>query len=157
VKGPPEPLLVVAVAALLFDDDRLLCMRRSATRDAGPGLWETLSGRVRPGEEPLAAVRREIGEECGLAVELDPRPVTAYAGKRNDQPMVVIVFRGRVAGGEVTLSDEHDAFEWLTPGDLARRSPLEALVQAARTALELPWPSFAGGVPVPAPERGGGM
>jgi hypothetical protein len=70
--------------------------------------------------------------------------------------MVVIVFRGRVTGGEVALSDEHDAFEWLTPGDLARRSPLEALVRAARTAEELPWPSFGGGVPVPAPERGGG-
>jgi lipoyl(octanoyl) transferase len=156
VSEPSEPLLVVAVAALLFDGERLLSMRRSAERDAGPGLWETLSGRVRPGEDPLAAARREIAEECGLEVELDRRPVTAYPGKRNDEPMVVIVFRGRVVGGEVALSDEHDAFEWLTPGELALRSPLALLVQAARTALEIPWPSPGGGLLVPAPERGGG-
>jgi 8-oxo-dGTP pyrophosphatase MutT (NUDIX family) len=156
VSEPSEPLLVVAVAALLFDGDRLLCMRRSPERDAGPGLWETLSGRVRPGEDPLAAVRREIGEECGLEVELDARPVTAYSAKRNDDPMVVIVFRARVTGGEVVLSDEHDSFDWLTPGELALRSPLALLVQAARTALELPWPGSPGGVQVPSPQRGGG-
>lgn len=138
-----EPLQVVAVAAVLFHRDRLLCMRRAPWRDAGPGLWETLSGRVRPGEEPLAAIGREIAEECGLDVELDPRPVTAYPGKRNDQPMVVIVYRGRVVGGEVTPSDEHDAFDWLTPDEFATRSPLLPLIEAALTALTIPWPTAA--------------
>jgi 8-oxo-dGTP diphosphatase len=143
VNDAPEPKLVVAVAALLFRGDRLLCMRRSLWRDAGPGLWETLSGRVRPEEDPLAAVQREIAEEsgleCGLDVELDRRPVTAYPSKRNDEPMIVIAYRGRVKSGEVVPSHEHDAFEWLTPGELEQRSPLTLLSRAARTALEIPW------------------
>ncbi|MEX2541641.1 MAG: NUDIX domain-containing protein, partial [Trueperaceae bacterium] len=112
-------------------------------RDAGPGLWETLSGRVRPGEDPLAAIRREIAEECGLEVELDRQPVTAYPARRNDEPMVVIVYRGRVVGGKVTPSDEHDAFDWLTPDEFAGRSSLVPLIESARTALALPWPSTA--------------
>ena len=134
-----EPLLVVAVAAVLLRGERFLCMRRSAWRDAGPGLWETLSGRVQPGEDPLPAMTREIAEECGLEVELDPRPITAYAAKRVEEPMVVIVYRGRSNTGEVTLSDEHDSFDWLTPEEFAQRSPLAPLVEAARLALRLPW------------------
>lgn len=139
-RAPDEPKLVVAVAATLFDGDLLLCMRRSSWRDAGAGLWETLSGRVRPSEEPLAAVRREIAEECGLEVALDERPVTAYAAKRNREPMVVLVYRGRVLGTEVILSDEHDDHAWLTVDDFALRSSLTPLVRAARTALDTPWP-----------------
>lgn len=136
-----EHPLVVAVAAVLFDGESMLCMRRSSQRDASPGIWETLSGRVRPDEDPLAAVHREIGEECGLEVELDPRPVTAYPSRRNGEPMVVIVYRGRLVAGQVTLSHEHDAFDWLTPGELAGRSPLAPLVRAAGLALEQPWPA----------------
>ena len=137
VGEPTEPPLIVAVAAVLLKDGKLLCMKRSAAKDAGPGLWETLSGRVRPGEEPLAAARREIAEECALEVELDPRPVTAYSALRIDAPMVVIVYRGRVTGGEVVLSDEHDEYAWLTPDEFAERSPLAMLVEAARTAQAL--------------------
>lgn len=134
-----ESLFVVAVAALIVRGGRILSMRRSRHKDAGPGLWETLSGRVLAGEEPLAAVAREIDEECGLAVDLDPRPVTAYSTVRIDLPMVVIVYRGLSASGEVLLSEEHEAYAWLTPDELAQRSPLQPLVAAARTALLLPW------------------
>lgn len=144
VTGAGEPLLVVAVAAILIRDGRLLCMRRSPQKDAGAGLWETLSGRVRPGEEPLAAVRREIAEECGLEVDLDPRPVAAYAGSRNREPMVVIVYRGRSLEEDAVLSDEHDAFEWLTVAEFDLRTPLKPLVDSARAALRLPWPQPRG-------------
>lgn len=130
---------MVAVAAVLFRGERLLSMQRSKTKDAGPGLWETLSGRVRPGEDPVDAIKREIAEECGLEVDLDPRPVTAYPAKRIKEPMVVIVYRGRATGGEVVLSHEHDDYAWLTPGELAQRSPLQQLVRAAETAAALPW------------------
>ncbi|MEX2534301.1 MAG: NUDIX domain-containing protein [Trueperaceae bacterium] len=147
MKETHEPLLVVAVAAVVFRGKRLLCMRRSACRDAGPGLWETLSGRVRPGEDPLAAVAREISEECGLEVELDPRPITTYPAKRIDEPMVVIVYRAQAISGEVVMSDEHDAFEWLTPDELAERSPLAPLVNAARLALDLSWVARDSGAP----------
>lgn len=87
---------------------------------------------------------REISEECGLEVELDPRPVTAYAAKRLEEPMVVIVYRGRANTGEVVLSDEHDAFDWLTPDEFDQRSPLAPLTEAARLALALPWADGGG-------------
>ena len=75
---------VLAVCAVIRDGDRVLAMRRASHKDAGAGLWETVSGRVEPGEDPLDAIRREIREETGLEVEPDPRPIDAYAARRNE-------------------------------------------------------------------------
>lgn len=127
---------IVAVAALIYRQGRVLAMRRSPQRDAGPGLWETLSGRIMPGEEPLEAMRRELFEEAGLQdgvdLRLDPRPVEAYSTTRAGEPMVLIIYRAEYLSGEVTRSDEHDAHAWLTPAEFAACSSLHKLVTAVQ-------------------------
>jgi 8-oxo-dGTP diphosphatase len=122
-------LYVVAVAAIIFREEKILAMRRAATKDAGAGLWETLSGRVPLGEEPLESVKREILEESNLTVEVEPQPFTIYQAKRKDLPMMVIVYKAKYLSGEVLMSDEHDAFDWLTPEEFAERSTLTKLVE----------------------------
>ena len=131
-------LHVVSVAALVVRDRRVLAMRRAPTNLAGPGLWETLSGRVEQGEEPREAVMREIAEECGLEVELETRPFDAYAAVRRGHPMIVILYRARFVAGEVKLSEEHDDFAFLTADEFAQRSTLAPLVNVVRRALEGP-------------------
>ncbi|HKI59060.1 MAG TPA: NUDIX domain-containing protein [Trueperaceae bacterium] len=128
---------VVAVAAAVFREGKVLAMRRSPARDAGPGLWETLSGRLWRGEDPVDAVAREIVEECGLSVRVWPRPVTAYQATRAGEPMVVIVFRADADAGEVRRTAEHDAHAWLTPEEFAATSSLLPLVEAVRKAAAL--------------------
>jgi len=128
---------VVAVAATVFRGGRVLAMRRSATRDAGPGLWETLSGRLLLGEDPADAVAREIAEECGLRVRLHSRPVTAYQAYRAGEPMVVLVYRADAEPGEVVRTAEHDAHAWLTPDEFAAASTLAPLVRAVFAAAAL--------------------
>lgn len=125
---------VVAVAAVIFKGERVLAMRRSSRKDAGAGLWETLSGRVEPDEQPLAALAREIDEECGLEVRIDPRPIDAYVARRNEAPMLVIVYRADWVRGEVRRSDEHDAHAWWTPAELREKSTLTRLVDAVDRA-----------------------
>lgn len=109
-------------------------MRRAQTKDAGPGLWETLSGRVEAGEEPFLTAAREVREECGLEVALEARPLSAYTATRLDRPMVVIVYAADYRAGEVVLSGEHDLYAWLTPGAFAERSTLSKLAEAVRLA-----------------------
>lgn len=128
---------IVAVAATIFRDGKVLAMRRSASKDAGAGLWETVSGRVEPGEEPLDAVTREIAEESGLEVTIEPRPVDGYAAKRGDVPMTVIVYRADWVAGEVKRSAEHDDHAWWTPEEFARNSTLHRLAQAIVRASNL--------------------
>lgn len=130
----PHGQHVVAVAGLIVRTDeepRILALRRAPDNLAGPGLWETSSGRIEHGEEPVAAALREMQEECGLSVEIDPRPYEAYAARRRGLPMIVILFRARYRAGEVRLSAEHDAYAWLTAREFRQRStllPLAAVV-----------------------------
>jgi 8-oxo-dGTP pyrophosphatase MutT (NUDIX family) len=127
----------VAVTVLVFRGDRMLSMCRAATQDAGPGLWEGVSGRVQAGEDPIAAARREVIEETRLRVEVQARPVTAYAALRRGEPMIVIVFRAQHREGEVVLSEEHDAYRWCDLAELTELGVPEQLVDAARDA----WPA----------------
>lgn len=112
-------------------------MRRAATKDAGAGLWETVSGRVEMGEQPLDALEREVREETGLAVALDPRPVDAYIARRGDAPMLVVVYRGDWVDGDVVRSPEHDDHGWWTPAEFRRRSSLGRLADAIDRAFGL--------------------
>jgi len=125
---------VAAVVVFVFRGDRLLAMRRSPDKDAAPGAWEALSGRVWPGEQPYDAARRETAEESGLSVEVEPRPVTAYQAKRNAEDMLVVAYRAQAPVGDVALSEEHDAFAWMTLVEFARACPFPPLVEAARLA-----------------------
>jgi len=125
---------VVAVAVAVFRGRRVLAMRRSPRKDAGAGAWETLSGRVLPGEQPLQAAIREAREESGLDVTIDPRPIASYQAKRNRDDMIVVVYRGTSAAGTVAPSDEHDAFAWMTPDEFARTCRFPQLIEAVRLA-----------------------
>ncbi len=125
---------VAAVAAVIFKNGRILAMKRSMKKDAGPGLWETLSGRIDAGEEPLDAMRREIKEECNLEVEIDARPVTVYQASRKGKPMILVIYRAKYLSGEVELSEEHDEYAWLTPDEFAQASTLDKLVTAVYEA-----------------------
>jgi len=120
---------VVAVAAVVWQDDRLLALRRGSKRQAA-GHWGVVTGGLEPSEQPLAAVLREIDEETGLVVELDPAPVTAYLGQLDGDGMVVVVYQAHHLGGEVALDAENDVFAWLTPQEFESICPWPLMVQA---------------------------
>lgn len=63
--------LRLIAAALIFNGDRLLMMKRSPERTLSPGMWAAVGGHLEPAEigDPHAAVLREIYEETGLAAD----------------------------------------------------------------------------------------
>lgn len=128
---------LVAVVVIVFRDARVLTMRRSPTSEAAPAIWESVSGRLEPGEDPRAAAEREALEETGLAIAIGESPVDSYAMERRGRPMVVIVYRGDAPPGAVKRSHEHDAHEWLPVGEATARMP-ERLALAARRAVRTP-------------------
>lgn len=135
-------IYITAVCAVIMRDTRFLSLRRAAWKDASPGVWEAVSGRLEPGEQPLEAVSREISEETGLTVTLDPRPLRALTADRAGLPMTVIYYRAASQAGEPHLSDEHDRWEWLTPAQFRERSPLFELAEIAAQALADPAPFY---------------
>lgn len=147
-EGGGSTPFVAAVEVFVLRDGRLLAMRRARDSEAAAGAWDALSGRVRPGEQPLAAARREVREESGLEVEIDPRPVASYVAKRNEDDMMVVAFRAESEEGEVILSHEHDEFAWMTIEEFAAACPFPLLVEAARMVLAIGRASSGGARPV---------
>ncbi|MBF0332822.1 MAG: GNAT family N-acetyltransferase [Alphaproteobacteria bacterium] len=62
-----RPMVLVAAAALVDADGRVLIARRPEGRPMA-GLWEFPGGKVHPGETPEQALIRELDEELGIDV-----------------------------------------------------------------------------------------
>jgi len=67
VTDAPRPRLQVVAGILRDGAGRILISRRQAGKH-GAGRWEFPGGKIAPGEEPLAALRRELAEEIGVEV-----------------------------------------------------------------------------------------
>jgi len=111
----------LTVRAVIFDGQgRCLLVRRSKQNKSFGGMWEWPGGKVDSGEDFAAALHREVAEETGLAVEL--AGLACSAGY--DLPKIkvaLLCLEARLVGSdEVKLSDEHDAFEWVSPIDIPR-------------------------------------
>lgn len=111
------------IGALVCDPQgRYLLLRRANTKDYAPGAWECVTGRVNQGEGFEDALQREVHEELGVQVQVDffigtthffrgvPSPETELIG--------VVLACTLLDPSEITLSDEHDSYQWL-PADEA--------------------------------------
>lgn len=95
-----------------------LVLRRSG-RGRSPGTWEAVHGHLEPGENPVDGARRELLEETGLAPGklYNLSRVESFYQHRTDEVAMIPAFVAVVPGGaEATVSDEHDAAEWLPAG-----------------------------------------
>ncbi|QJD30176.1 Nudix family hydrolase [Methylococcus geothermalis] len=94
------PKKEIRVAAGVIEDaaGRILIAQRSAEADQG-GLWEFPGGKIEPGETPFDALRRELMEEIGIAVDgAEPMLVVRHAYPR--QRVILEIFRVRKFSGE---------------------------------------------------------
>ncbi len=114
------PLWLSGVSAVVVDEDgRILLGRR-----ADNGNWAIVSGILEPGEQPAAAIVREIREEAGVEVELvrlssvDVTPPLTHAN--GDQAQYLdLCFLARYTGGEPHPSDDENLeFAWFSPDAL---------------------------------------
>lgn len=86
--------------------------------------WEIPGGTFEYGETLVGGLRRELREELGIESRVGP-PVEAVYGGWIDgdtyDPMVSLLYRCETDEREITLNDEHDDYEWVTPETAAER------------------------------------
>ena len=123
------------VAGLILKGDEILMLRRSQAKSFGAGKWEPVSGSVEPHEGPLEALLREVFEETGLGVEvLGEEPFALWTLPAPDGGTVEgEVFVCRHTGGEVAMSNEHDATRWVR---IAAAPDIRGLMPGLREILE---------------------
>jgi 8-oxo-dGTP diphosphatase len=88
----------LVVAALVRREGRVLVSRRRADQ-AMPLLWEFPGGKVEPGEDPAAALVREVREELGCELSVG-RIHEVVFHKYPDFDLVMLVYAGEIAAGE---------------------------------------------------------
>ena len=112
----------VFVIRPLHPEWRILVLQRAADTRC-PGAWETIHGRIEPGERPEHAAVREVREESGLEASR-LYSITVHPFYLHAQPAVqlAIVFAAFVEEpAEVAIGPEHRAHEWLGVEDAISR------------------------------------
>jgi len=113
-----QPLYSLSVKAIVRGPDgRCLLLRRSGASHTHAEFREFPGGKLDPGERPDEALLREIREETGLQV-LISRVAGAAESALPDCKVAYLFFEAAALDTEVSLSSEHDAYEWVSPGEL---------------------------------------
>ena len=128
----------VSVVVVAPSGERVLVLKRTEPRG---GFWQPVTGRVEAGERPDRTAVRELREETGLEVPVQPidTPHAFAMGALDGAPKVMreYPFVARAPDDAVVrLSSEHDAFEWVSPSEAIARVPWEGLRRSVRTATK---------------------
>ena len=135
---PQHRTISVAVTRGNGSDSQVLLLKRRPERG---GFWQLVTGRIEPGESPAQAATREVREETGSALEVQPLDyVHSFAFGDESPPQVYeeTAFHARwPTHADVRLDPtEHTEFEWCSRDEALARLPFAGLKAAARLALD---------------------
>lgn len=133
--------MLTVVAALIESDGKLLvCQRRRGSRFEL--MWEFPGGKVEAGEEPQAALSRELREELGVAAQVGPE-IYRIRHKYDEmkEPLELIFFAASLEPAEVK-NLEFQQIAWRKPQSLPELRFLpadrELIEKLASGAIRLP-------------------
>jgi 8-oxo-dGTP diphosphatase len=136
--------MILVVAAAIVDDlaapTRVLAARRAAPSTLAGG-WEFPGGKVEPGEDPTAALHRELAEELQITVDLGAEMCPPHGAAWPIVPEHEMrLWFAVVTSGPPIPTGSHDELRWLTSEQLdgvawlpADRAILEELSHHLRT------------------------
>lgn len=132
-------LLLPGVTAVIRDDDRFLLARQGDS-----GRWSLIGGGIEPGEDPHAALLREVREELGVGSDII-RIIGAYGGAtlenvypNGDQVgYVTVAYLCSLRNSSFTL-DEDEVLEtrWATLAEIAELDHHEWIDQVLTAAAQ---------------------
>jgi 8-oxo-dGTP diphosphatase len=134
---PERP--VVGVGAFLFEDGRVLLIRRG--KPPLEGCWTLPGGALEAGESTRDGACREVLEETGLTVEPLGEPLVFERMMRDDggrveYHFVLIDYVCRITGGTLRAASDASAAAWFAPQEMAELpltpGTLEAIEQARK-------------------------
>lgn len=88
---------ILVTAAVIINEGLILMARRSSGDDAG--RWEFPGGKVEPGEDPRACLKRELKEELGIEAEIG-QALEVISVPQKDRHLVLIYFKCAIIKGK---------------------------------------------------------
>lgn len=104
----------------LMKIDSILMLRRSSNETSMHGLWELPGGKVEGGESIFSTANNELHEETGLT-DTQIYHLMEFAHETHDKKYYFAVGNHDGDLHDVTLSDEHDAYAWMTVKEIMER------------------------------------
>lgn len=122
---------VRAVGALARDDQgRILLVLRANEPDRG--TWSLPGGRVELGEQPEAAIVREVLEETSLVVRIEGFLGTVERPHPDGGCYVIDDYAVAVVGGQLRAATDAQDARWVASADLPNVSLTPGLLAALR-------------------------
>jgi len=107
----------VVALALHDGQGRVLVQQRPAHKHHG-GLWEFPGGKVEQGENPRAALVREVAEELGLTLAADELEPALLADDGGERGIVLMLYTAPHRGGLIE-GREGQQWGWFSLADAA--------------------------------------
>lgn len=118
-RAKSNDLLLVVAAALIDADGRVLVQQRPPGKPMA-GLWEFPGGKIDAGETPEAALRRELAEELGIAIDESCLAPAVFASEpMADRHLLLLLYVLRKWPGSPEARHA-SALKWLRPVELHR-------------------------------------
>ncbi|MCM2420740.1 NUDIX hydrolase [Streptomyces sp. RKAG293] len=121
LRSPGEPSPVLAAGAVLWrrsphdDGVEIALIHRPKYDD-----WSHPKGKLKRGEDPVAAALREVREETGMECVLGaPLPTARYLA--DGRPKEVRYWAAEAVSGTFAVNDEVDRLIWLPPAAARNR------------------------------------
>lgn len=101
--------------AVIKQDDKVLCARREPSKNLG-GYWEFPGSKVQPHENHAEALKRELGTEMGMDVDVG----AFICSSKQDYPELRIHQHTywAEASGEPLRASDHDMLKWCDKHEL---------------------------------------
>jgi ADP-ribose pyrophosphatase YjhB (NUDIX family) len=124
-------VLQVGVKVLLKNSDgKILLLKRSEEKyGKTQGSWDIPGGRIDPGSELIANLKREVEEETRLAMISAPRLVAAQDIMPPERHIVRLTYTAHTEGEPVLDLTESTEYRWLTFAELAAEQDLDTYVR----------------------------
>ncbi len=118
----------ITVRGLVEKDGKFLLLKRAKLARGEEGYWELVGGGQDFGESPVAALEREVAEETGLKVKVG-KPLSVWDYLRPTEQIIGITFACDYVSGDVTLSDEHSDYAWLSLDEIKAKKIFPELLE----------------------------
>jgi ADP-ribose diphosphatase len=137
-----------SIVVLAVDDSRSVprvLLERQYRHAAGDYLWELPAGRIDPGEEELAAARRELIEETGYRAQHWRRVLKFYASPGFVAETMAVYLATGLRAGVAEPEEDEVILKRMVPLPTAVRMVLKGTIRDAKTISSVLWLDHACG------------